>query len=86
VLAVILDNRSTAHLAPRDIFQSDFDRQLYRITLVGEPCGRPAVAFDRRPADPVGGGGSTRDGFDQNAIQANSSSVLFALALRPKPS
>jgi alpha-ketoglutarate-dependent taurine dioxygenase len=30
------DNRSTAHLAPRDIFQSDFDRQLYRITLVGE--------------------------------------------------
>ena len=29
------DNRSTAHLAPRDIFQSDFDRQLYRITLVG---------------------------------------------------
>lgn len=31
------DNRSTAHLAPRDIFQSDFDRQLYRITLVGQP-------------------------------------------------
>ena len=31
------DNRSTAHLAPRDIFESDFDRQLYRITLVGEP-------------------------------------------------
>lgn len=30
------DNRSTAHLAPSDIFQSDFDRQLYRITLVGE--------------------------------------------------
>ncbi len=31
------DNRSTAHLAPRDIFQSNFDRQLYRITLVGQP-------------------------------------------------
>ena len=31
------DNRSTVHLAPRDIFESDFDRQLYRITLVGEP-------------------------------------------------
>ncbi len=31
------DNRSTAHLAPTDIFASDFDRQLYRITLVGEP-------------------------------------------------
>jgi taurine dioxygenase len=30
------DNRSTAHLAPRDIFRSEFDRQLYRITLVGE--------------------------------------------------
>ena len=30
-------NRSTAHLAPRDIFESDFDRQLYRITLIGEP-------------------------------------------------
>ena len=29
------DNRSTAHLAPRDIFDLDFDRQLYRITLVG---------------------------------------------------
>ena len=31
------DNRSTSHLAPTDIFASDFDRQLYRITLVGEP-------------------------------------------------
>ncbi len=31
------DNRSTAHLAPNDIFQSDFDRQLYRVTLVGAP-------------------------------------------------
>lgn len=34
------DNRATAHLAPTDIFASDFDRQLYRITLVGEvPVG-----------------------------------------------
>jgi alpha-ketoglutarate-dependent taurine dioxygenase len=31
------DNRSTAHLAPTDILHSDFDRQLYRVTLVGEP-------------------------------------------------
>jgi taurine dioxygenase len=31
------DNRSTVHLAPRDIFESDFDRQLYRVTLVGQP-------------------------------------------------
>jgi taurine dioxygenase len=34
------DNRSTAHLAPRDIFDSDFDRQFYRVTLVGDvPVG-----------------------------------------------
>ncbi len=34
------DNRSTSHLAPTDIFESDYDRQLYRITLVGEvPVG-----------------------------------------------
>jgi taurine dioxygenase len=34
------DNRSTAHLAPTDIFESDYDRQLYRITLVGDvPVG-----------------------------------------------
>ncbi|MDB5743131.1 MAG: Taurine catabolism dioxygenase TauD/TfdA [Polaromonas sp.] len=30
------DNRATAHLAPTDIFDLDFDRQLYRVTLVGE--------------------------------------------------
>ena len=30
------DNRATAHLAPNDIFDLDFDRQLYRVTLVGE--------------------------------------------------
>jgi taurine dioxygenase len=34
------DNRSTAHLAPTDIFESNYDRQLYRVTLVGEvPVG-----------------------------------------------
>ncbi|MBY8976646.1 TauD/TfdA family dioxygenase [Rhodobacteraceae bacterium NNCM2] len=34
------DNRSTAHLAPSDIFDTEFDRQLYRVTLVGEkPVG-----------------------------------------------
>lgn len=47
------DNRSTAHLAPRDIFQSDFDRQLYRITLVGEKLvgvdGRESVAIEGLP-------------------------------------
>jgi alkyl sulfatase len=47
------DNRSTAHLAPRDIFQSDFDRQLYRITLVGEPLmgvdGTPSRSIEGLP-------------------------------------
>lgn len=34
------DNRSTAHLAPRDIFDSEFERQFYRVTLVGDvPVG-----------------------------------------------
>ena len=45
------DNRSTAHLAPRDIFQSDFDRQLYRITLVGEPL----VGVDGRSSSSIEG-------------------------------
>ena len=47
------DNRATSHLAPRDIFSSDFDRQLYRITLVGEPCvgvdGRKSVSIEGLP-------------------------------------
>ena len=34
------DNRATSHLAPTDIFESDWDRQLYRVTLVGDvPVG-----------------------------------------------
>jgi alpha-ketoglutarate-dependent taurine dioxygenase len=45
------DNRSTAHLAPRDIFQSDFDRQLYRITLVGQPL----VGVDGKPSRSIEG-------------------------------
>ncbi len=47
------DNRTTAHLAPRDIFSLDFDRQLYRITLQGEvPVGvdgRPSTAIKGEP-------------------------------------
>ena len=31
------DNRASMHLAPADIFDVDFDRQFYRITLMGEP-------------------------------------------------
>jgi taurine dioxygenase len=36
----IWDNRSTAHLAPEDIHDTQFDRQLYRVTLAGDvPVG-----------------------------------------------
>ena len=45
------DNRSTAHLAPRDIFESEFDRQLYRITLVGQPL----VGVDGKPSRSIEG-------------------------------
>ncbi|WP_244817343.1 TauD/TfdA family dioxygenase [Caballeronia sp. Lep1P3] len=44
------DNRTTAHLAPTDIFDLDFDRQLYRTTLVGDvpvgPDGKPSVSIE----------------------------------------
>ena len=47
------DNRATAHLAPTDIFESDHDRQLYRITLVGDiPVGvdgRASVTLKGQP-------------------------------------
>jgi len=47
------DNRATAHLAPTDIFESDHDRQLYRITLVGDTPvgvdGRSSVALKGAP-------------------------------------
>lgn len=47
------DNRSTAHLAPSDIYATDFDRQFYRVTLLGEPTegidGRPSTAMSGKP-------------------------------------
>ena len=47
------DNRATAHLAPRDIFDSDFDRQFYRVTLVGDVPfgvdGKPSTAIEGDP-------------------------------------
>ncbi|ETF02904.1 taurine dioxygenase [Advenella kashmirensis W13003] len=47
------DNRSTAHLPPVDIFDTEFDRQLYRTTLVGDvPVGvdgRESVAVEGEP-------------------------------------
>jgi taurine dioxygenase len=48
------DNRSTCHLAPRDIFQSDADRQLYRVTLVGDiPVGTDGARSTAIEGDPV---------------------------------
>lgn len=51
------DNRSTAHLAPRDIFDVDFDRQFWRVTLMGEvpvgPDGKPSSPIEGRPIAPV---------------------------------
>jgi alpha-ketoglutarate-dependent sulfate ester dioxygenase len=48
------DNRSTVHLAPRDL-TLDHDRRLYRVTLVGDvpqgPDGRSSVALDGEPFD-----------------------------------
>ena len=47
------DNRSTAHVAPQDIFALEFDRQLYRTTLVGEvprgADGRASTAIQGNP-------------------------------------
>ena len=48
------DNRSTAHVAPQDIFALDFDRQLYRTTLVGEvPVGSDGRTSTAIQGDPV---------------------------------
>ncbi len=47
------DNRSTAHLAPNDVFASDYDRQLFRVTLVGDVPqgidGARSVALEGAP-------------------------------------
>jgi alpha-ketoglutarate-dependent sulfate ester dioxygenase len=45
------DNRATAHLAPEDIFETDFERQLYRVTLVGDV----PVGVDGAPSTPIVG-------------------------------
>jgi len=53
------DNRSTAHLAPRDIYDTDFDRQFWRVTLMGEvPVGvdgQPSTAIEGEPIEPLPG-------------------------------
>ena len=45
------DNRATAHLAPVDIFTTDFDRQFYRVTLNGDV----PVGVDGRPSTRLSG-------------------------------
>lgn len=51
---VIWDNRSTLHLAPTDIFDSDHDRLLYRITLVGNvPTGVDGRRSQALMGDPI---------------------------------
>ncbi|MFT5449543.1 MAG: alpha-ketoglutarate-dependent taurine dioxygenase [Gammaproteobacteria bacterium] len=49
------DNRAVCHLAPRDIFDSDFEREFYRTTLVGDvPVGvdgKPSISMS---GDPIG--------------------------------
>ncbi|MFG1418460.1 TauD/TfdA family dioxygenase [Xanthobacter sp. V0B-10] len=54
------DNRTTAHLAPRDIYSLDFDRQLYRVTLKGDvPVGvdgRPSTSIEGEPLDAFSAG------------------------------
>lgn len=47
------DNRATAHLAPNDIYATDFERQFYRVTLAGEPLvgvdGSTSTALSGEP-------------------------------------
>lgn len=45
------DNRTTAHLAPSDIYATDFDRQFYRVTLNGDI----PVGIDGNPSTLISG-------------------------------
>ena len=51
------DNRATAHLAPRDIFDTDFERRFYRVTLVGDVPrgvdGRESTAIEGMPIESI---------------------------------
>ena len=49
------DNRATSHLAPSDIFDIDFDRQFYRVTLLGDvPVGVDGSASTLLSGKPIG--------------------------------
>lgn len=51
------DNRATCHLPPVDIFDSDFDRELHRVTLVGDvPMGvdgRASIPIEGHPIQAI---------------------------------
>ncbi len=51
------DNRSVVHLAPSDIFEVDFDRQFYRVTMLGDvPVGvdgSPSTLVEGEPIEAV---------------------------------
>jgi alpha-ketoglutarate-dependent taurine dioxygenase len=51
------DNRSTMHLPPRDIFEIEDDRQMYRTTLVGDVPfgidGKRSVAVEGEPIEGI---------------------------------
>ena len=48
------DNRATAHLAPSDIYQTDFDRQFYRVTLLGTvPTGTDGSLSQPIEGEPI---------------------------------
>ncbi len=52
------DNRATSHLAPRDIFDTDFERQFYRVTILGDvPVGvdgKPSTSIEGTPVPSLG--------------------------------
>lgn len=48
------DNRATSHLAPRDIYDTDFERDYYRVTLVGDvPVGVDGTPSKSIEGDPI---------------------------------
>ena len=51
------DNRATQHLAIRDVYQTDFDREFYRVTLNGsipvDVNGNPSTHLSGNPIHPV---------------------------------
>ena len=48
------DNRSTQHQAIRDVYDSDFEREFYRVTLNGEiPVGVDGKSSNRIAGDPI---------------------------------